>query len=650
MTLFNLKNSFSKYSRKRLPLLVASICCAGLATSVFAANTNEEKKPNFVWLVSEDNSHFFLKLYDKQGATMPNVEAMAKNGLVFNNAFSNAAVCSTARTTLATGAYAPRLGLNYHRRYSESKLPEGLAPIAKYLKDAGYYTSNDVKTDFNFVLDEKNSMWSDLSVGADWRKRQAEQPFFHMQSWKTTHEQKLHFPASDVKNKPTIHNPDNIKLPPIYPDTEEFRYTYARYLDKHVEVDAEVGKVIDKLKADGLLEDTFVFYFGDHGGVIPGTKGYAYERGLHIPLVVRIPENFRYLLDDRMQQIVDARIDGFVSFVDFAPTLAHLAGLELSEQYDGKPFLGPEVGMVALNNRDTTIGYADRFDEKLDMVRTLRKGRFKYIRHFQPQNPDGLYNQYRYKQIGYQQWKKMFLDGELNDVQAAFFKQKEPEALYDIEQDPFETHNLAKHPKYKAITAVLRNNLVDKLKTMPDLAFYPEYWQAKHAFKSPVIFGQKHKKDIADLIDVANLQLQPFGLVKSELEEALTSTNTWENYWALISLSRFGEDAKSLAPMVQSLLLSNTTPIIKARSVEFLALATDYNPSKALRNLVVNSQDNLEILEILNIAAMLHDVKGYTFDIPFRASWKKPKKNDENYTQKRFINQWMSARTSYLAK
>lgn len=650
MTLFNIKRKFNKSSSKKLSWLLTSICCVSIATSALAANADENKKPNFVWLLSEDNSHFFLNLYDEQGAKMPNVEAMAKNGLVFNNAFSNAPVCSTARTTLATGAYAPRLGLDYHRRYSESKLPEGLAPIAKYLQDAGYYTSNDVKTDFNFVLDTENGMWSDSSVGADWRKRKGEQPFFHMQSWITTHEKTLHFPASDVKNKPTIHNPDNIKLPSIYPDTEAFRYTYARYLDNHVKVDAEVGKVIDKLKADGLLEDTFIFYFGDHGGVIPGTKGYAYERGLHVPLIVRIPENFRHLLDKRMQKIVNARIDGFVSFIDFAPTLAHLAGLELSKQYDGKPFLGPKVALSELNNRDTTLGYADRFDEKSDMVRTLRKGRFKYMRNFQPMNPDGLFNNYRYKQVAYQQWKQMFLEGKLDDVQAAFFKRKEPEALYDIEQDPFETHNLAQHPKYKAIATVLRNNLTDKLKSMPDLAFYPEYWQAKHAFNAPVMFGHKHKKQIAELIDIANLQLQPFGLVKADLQKALTSTDVWKNYWALISLSRFGDEAKSLAPMVTSLLASTSKPLIKARSIEFLALATDYNPSKALRKLVINSQDNLEILEILNIAAMLHDTKGYTFEIPFRDTWKKPKKNDENYTKQRFINQWMTARTTYLAK
>ncbi len=629
-------------------LLLAGLCAYAVVGTVVADPLKTSKKPNFVWLVSEDNSHSFLNLYSEQGAKMPNVEALAKSGIVFNNAFSNAPVCSTARTTLATGAYAPRLGLNYHRRYTESALPDGLQPIAKYLKDAGYYTSNDVKTDFNFVLDEKNGMWSQSAKGADWRKRAKNQPFFHMQSWTTTHEKTLHFPASDVQNKPTMHDPKAIKLPPVYPDTETFRYTFARYLDNHVALDAEIGKVVDKLKEDGLLEDTFVFYFGDHGGVLPGTKGYAFERGLHVPLVVRIPENFRHLLDDRMQQIVNARIDGFVSFIDFAPTLAHLAGLPLSKQYDGKPFLGPKVGMTELDNRDTAIGYANRFDEKSDMVRTLRKGRFKYIRNFHPMNPDGLFNQYRFKQEGYKEWKKLFVEGKLNKAQAAFFESKSPEALYDIENDPYETKNLAELPKYKAIAAVLRDELTDTLKGMPDLGFYPEHWQELHAFDSPVVFGQKHKRKIERLIDIANLQLNSFKASEQELSAALSSSDMWERYWALISLSSFGTDASSFSGAVEKLLKQEKNALIKARAIEFLALAADVNPTQPMTELIANTDNFLEILEILNIATMLHDVKGYSFDIPFRDEWKNPKKGQPNFFKERVEFQWMDARTKYL--
>lgn len=428
-----------------------------------SANANQTK-PNFLWLVSEDNAYIFSALYDKQGAKMPNIEALAADGIIFNHAFSNAPVCSTARSTLATGTYAPKLGLNYHRRYSKSQLPKDLLTVSQMLSSVGYYTSNNSKNDFNFKTYEQAQVWDESSKKANWRGRQPGQPFFHMQTWTTTHEYNLHFPTSDVKQVPTKRNPDNIKLPPMYPDTELFRYTYARYLDQHQLLDQQMGKLINQLKADGELENTFIFYFGDHGGVMPDTKGYTNDLGLHIPLVVRIPKNFKHLLHPQMQNLKNARVDGFVNFIDFAPTLAKLAGADLSQYQDGQAFLGKDISLNALNQRQTSFGYADRFDEKTDMVRTLRVGKYKYTRHYKPFNPDALFNQYRYKQAAYQEWKALFQQGKLTPVQAAFFKPKPAEALYNLEVDPFETNNLADKAKFQPKLNELRSQLTDKLK------------------------------------------------------------------------------------------------------------------------------------------------------------------------------------------
>ncbi|MDU0355641.1 sulfatase [Paraglaciecola aquimarina] len=400
-----------------------------VSTIVFtkAVSAEQVKRPNFVWLLTEDNSKHYLKLYDPQGATMPNVESLADEGLIFNHAFSNAAVCSTARSTLATGSYTPRLAMNYHRAYLPAELPYGLKPISQFLKDAGYYTSNDVKTDYNFAYDE--NIWSNSARKASWRDRKDGQPFFHMQTFHITHEGQLHFPKEDVKNVPTKHNPHNIELPPIYPNTELFKYTYARTLDNHLTADKQIGEVLDKLKQDNLMDDTFIFYFGDHGGMLPASKGYLYERGLHVPLVVYVPRNFRHLLHKDMRNLQHAYVDGFVSFIDFAPTLMKLAGLPASDKQDGVSFLGKDIGLEELKKRDTTIGYADRFDEKYDVVRSLRKGKYKYIRHYQPFNPDALYNSYRYKNQALREWSELYKENKLNSVQAAFLKDS-PLKLY----------------------------------------------------------------------------------------------------------------------------------------------------------------------------------------------------------------------------
>ncbi len=211
-------------------------------------------------------------------------------------------------------------------------------------------------------------------------------------------------------------DPDSVFLFPIHPDTDLFRFTSAYYRDKMLEVDTIVGRVIQQLAEEDLLESTFVFYFGDHGGVLPGSKGYVYESGLHIPLVVRIPKKFRHLVNLKRGEAAD----GFVSFIDFGPTLLELAGIEIPAGIDGSPFLGPGVSRDELEERQITYGYADRFDEKYDLVRTIRKGALKYMRSYQPFNVDGLQNNYRYLCLAFEQWSDMYRRGKLDPVQAAF--------------------------------------------------------------------------------------------------------------------------------------------------------------------------------------------------------------------------------------
>ena len=236
-----------------------------------------------------------------------------------------------------------------------------------------------------------------------------------------SHESSLHFKRNVYENEKTTNDPTSVELADYFPDTPLFRYTHARYLDRMQMIDGIVGRTVQKLKDDGLLEDTFVFYFGDHGGVLPRGKGYIYESGLHVPLVVRIPENFKHLVDAN----AGSRVKGFVSFIDFGPTAINLAGGKVPKLMDGQPFLGPGIDMTEVNARDEAYGYADRFDEKYDLVRSIRKGKYQYIRNFQPYLPDGLQNNYRYKMLAYTEWRDLFNAGKLTGVQRQFF---EPQA------------------------------------------------------------------------------------------------------------------------------------------------------------------------------------------------------------------------------
>ncbi|HAD61952.1 MAG TPA: sulfatase, partial [Planctomycetaceae bacterium] len=235
--------------------------------ALFAGTASAADRPNVVWLVSEDNSTHYLKLFDQHGAETPAIAKLARHGLIFDHAFSNAPVCSVARTTLATGCLAPRIGTQYHRKHVIVPLPDGLRMFPELLRRAGYYTANNRKTDFNATPGKE--VWDANSNKASWRGRKKGQPFFYMQSFGVCHESCLHFSQQVMENEKTKTDPDSVFVAPYHPNTPTFRYTNARYRDRIMQVDQQIGGVVNKLQQDGLLEDTFIFYFGDHGGVLP---------------------------------------------------------------------------------------------------------------------------------------------------------------------------------------------------------------------------------------------------------------------------------------------------------------------------------------------------------------------------------------------
>lgn len=575
-------------------------------------------RPNIVWLVSEDNSRNFLQLYDPSGAPMPNVEALARHGLVFNQAFSQAPVCSVARSTLISGCYAPRIGAQYHRATERPPMPAGLQMFPYYLRQAGYYTSNNAKEDYNLAKSE--GMWDDSSNRASYRNRKAGQPFFHVQNYGTTHESQLHFTMPEMTTEKNQTDPAAVTPFPYHPDTETFRYTYARYHDLHRKVDAQLGEFISQLEADGLMDDTFIFYYGDHGGVLPRSKGYIYESGLQVPLVVYVPEKWKHLVP----AAPGSRLDGFVQFSDFGPTVLHLAGIDVPEQMDGKPFLGKGITQEELQGRQVSFSYADRFDEKYDLVRGVRKGRYKYLRNYQPFNPDGLYNFYRYRMLAYQEWQELYDQGKLNAVQSQFFQPRAAEALYDLDNDPHETHNLAADPDLQNTLLEMRTLLQTHLRNMADLSFYPEPYLLDHAMKDPAQFGRDHREEISRLMDIADLSLVPFAKAKKGIKAALRSQNALDRYWALIVCSTFGKQAAAFYKTAHLLAAGDADRLVRVRAAEFLALTDQQDPGPVLLSALRQSSSTTEVNLQLNTAAMLQQIKNYQLEIPawdIRPEW-----------------------------
>ena len=587
-----------------LPILFVFVIVTVVPRAVLSA----ADRPNFVWLISEDNSYHYLRLFDDHGAPTPAIAKLAEHGLIFENAFSNSPVCSVARTTLITGCYAPRIGTQFHRRSVTVPLPDGLQMFPAYLRDAGYYTTNKQKKDYNAI--EGNGVWDESSNKSSWKSRAEGQPFFHMQSFGTTHESSLHFSAQVMATQKTETDPKTVFVAPYHPDTPTFRYTNARYHDRIRQVDGEIGAVVEQLRKDDLLEDTFIFYFGDHGGVLPRGKGYAYESGLHVPLVVRVPDNWKHLAPADN----GTRIKGFVSFIDFGPTLLHLAGAEVPDQVDGEPFLGKGITAEKLNSRDEAFGYADRFDEKYDLVRTLRKGRFEYVRNYQPFNFDGLQNNYRYRMLAFTEWRDLFLAGKLNDVQSQFFEARDAEALYDIETDPHETKNLAGDPAYAETLADLRKRLADRVKGLPDLSLFPESVLVEKAFGNPTEFGKAHAARIGQLVDIADLSLISLDEARDRLVAATQSDDPWKRYWGMIVCSSYGGAAKPFVSIARDLARNDPERLVRVRAAEYLGLTRTDDPRPMIMDALRSTRSSVEANLILNSLVMLRDGQpGYAF-------------------------------------
>lgn len=566
-------------------------------------------RPNIVLLVSEDNSVHFMDHFTPGGAKTPNIESLAEGGVTFDRVFSNSPVCSVARTTVINGVYAPRSATHHHRRIEFVNMPSGWEMFPYYLRQNGYYTVKNGKKDFNMI---EGDAWDEDGGQAHWRSRPDENtPFFYMeQTGNDTHEGQLHFDEQTFRNQPTEHNPDEVEVFPYLPDTDLVRYTHAWYLDRHLDMDHEVGKVLEELERDGLRENTIVIYYGDHGGSLPRSKGYIYESGLHVPMIVYIPEKYQHLSPFSP----GSRVEGFVEFVDIGPTVLNLAGAGLSAHMDGKPFLGPDITAEQVNERDETFSYADRFDEKYDMVRALRKGDYKYIRNYHAYYPDALRNRYRYLQLTYPHWQELYEAGELNDIQRQFFEPRHPEALYDLASDPHETTNLAGDPDYAEILEDLRGRLRQRVRTMPDLGLFPESYLLENAVQDPLGFSQENSNRVTRLLNVADLVLHPFGEVRKELEEVLQSDDPLERYWGLIACSVFGEKAGGLASHAHDLATDEFLPV-RIRAAELLGIIETGDPMPVLYDAVAAATNHADVLLALNTMTYLRDYLGYDVNL-----------------------------------
>ncbi len=571
---------------------------SAIATTTQAATPNNgSQKPNIVWFLTEDLSPHFLALFNEgRGCQTPNVARLASEGLLYPNAYSSAPVSSAARTTLITGCYAPSFEGSFHRHIEINPMPEGLSMFPTYLRQTGYYTINAKKTDYNVVLDE--NAWCNIDGELDsWRTRDDKsQPFFMQRSVMTTHESRLLFDEQTYRTVKTRHNPQDVFLLPHVADTELMRYTYATIYDRIEESDAELGELLAMLEEDGELNNTIIFFFGDNGGVTPGTKGYTDNVGVQVPLVVYIPEPLREEYGVKAGEVCE----DLVSFIDFAPTTLNMAGAEIPERMDGVAFLGDD----AVAGNESVVCYGDRFDELYSFNRSIRKGNFRYERNYQPYQTQSLFALYRYKQMAFREWKELYQSGVLNSAQSRFFEQQGVEELYDLSKDPNELNNLAADPSFRSTLNELRDDLNQYLLEKCDLGFFPETIIHEQAMANPDNYGKANRTRIEQFIQIADLQRLPFKKAKRGISKALKSTDDVSVWWGLTAATHFGAEAEELVESAE-LLLSHERSYIRSRAMLFLMYCgKEFTPAQ-LKSLFPATRKDSETLLILNDIAVM---------------------------------------------
>ncbi len=420
------------------------------------------QKPNIVWLVSEDNCPY-IGAYGDTIARTPNIDKLAETGVVYNNAFSNAPVCAPSRNTIITGMYANSLGNQQMR--SQYKAPDFVKLFPYYLKEAGYYTSNCKKEDYNISMETHpwSGPWDESSSKATYKNRKSGQPFFHVKNFGITHESQLFDSIPDEK---LFFKPDNMVVFPYHPNTPDFRHDYAQYYHRISQLDTQIGEVLDDLKKQGLYENTIVFYYSDHGGVLPRGKRYLFESGLRVPLIVHVPKMYEHLMPDA----IGSHSDRMVSFVDLAPSILNLAGIKIPKYMQGQPFLGENLP----ESKDYAFGFRGRMDERYDLMHSARNQKYRYIRNYYPERIYGQFIEYLWQSRAIRDWEKLDKVHKLDDMQDAYWKTKPYEELYDIVNDPHNINNLANKTEYAHVLAEMSKATNEWIGETRPLDVFPE--------------------------------------------------------------------------------------------------------------------------------------------------------------------------------
>lgn len=582
------------------------IVCAVFVLS-FSCKAKTQEQPNILWITIEDTSPQFIGCYGNKNASTPVIDKLADEGVRFTNAFSTGTVCSPSRSAIITGVPTYKMGTGNHR--SNYPIPEFIKGFPYYLKQQGYYTSNNVKTDYNIANEKEfiEEAWNESSNTADWRGRNDNQPFFSVFNFAESHQSRTMSMSFDwyVKNvwnqlpeKDKIAD-DAFEMPPFYNDTPEMRKQFARVYNSIKLTDNRIGELLEKLEKDNLKENTIIFFYADHGEGMPRGKTNGINLGYRVPFVIWFPEKYKHVSPWGKAGAVS---DELINFEDLAPTIISLAGGNVPDYLKGRILLGDNRS----KEKKHLLLSSDRADNGSDLTRTITDGRFVYSRNFMPFMPEMRY--IRYIEIAdiTKQMRTDLKNNQLNVLQENIFKIRPPEVLYDIENDLWEIENLVENPDYEAVLNRMRHQLKQDIFNARDIHFAPEY---EIGLISETDTPYKYRNDdssypfdaIYNAASLSGKQGKDFAEKQIKL---LKSDNNIVRYWAIVGLMSQNKDVlKSFEDKIMNAMDDDYAPVsITASAI----LYNNFETKKSIQILkTFCSSDNMD-LALMTINYLLY--------------------------------------------
>lgn len=559
------------------------------------------QKPNVLWITIEDTSPQFIGSYGNSDSRTPVMDQLTKEGVQFLNAFSTGTVCSPSRSAIITGIKTYELGTGNHR--SNYRIPSWLKGFPYYLKQAGYYVTNNSKTDYN-VANEKqfiSEAWNESSGKAGWWNREEGQPFFSVVNFNESHQSRTMTHPYDwyVENvleklpKQDRIAEDEFEMPPFYRDSPEMRKQMARVYNSIKLTDNRIGELLEKLKEDGLLEETIIFLYADHGEGIPRGKTNGINFGYRVPFTIWFPPKYEHL----SPWGVKTQTNELVSFEDLAPTMISLSGGEVPHYLKGRILIGENRSKEA----SKLFLSSDRSDNGIDLVRTVTDGRFVYSRNFMPFMPEARY--IRYMEIGEikQIMRTDLENGLLNPVQKSVFLPRDPEVLYDIENDIWEINNLVNNPDYQDVLSEMRNALDEHLLERRDVLMLPEGELEEISItNSPFEFRENViQYPFEEIYAAAKFSGFRSPDILDKQIELLESHNPILRYWAAIGLKSHSlEDLKSSISILEKKLDDNYPYVTATLASIVYEVNQSKNAERLLKKSILSDDKHLSLMAI----------------------------------------------------